>query len=422
MKLKNKRVLIIGAGASGKSAEAFLQQRGAKTYLYFDPSAIEFEESDFDLAVLSPGVSINHPLAQQFKSKLVSELTLGFSGRHKPIVAVTGTNGKTTVVNLIHQILGQNRSILCGNIGIPVTSVSEEIKRKIPIAEVSSFMLELPAPRVRIAVILNITQDHLDRHGTIENYVRHKESLAHGQKRCDRLILNFDCPTTRELAKGKRQRILWFSTTARVKGVYIEDGVVWLNLKRKRRRLYSLNELGLFRMHDIQNFLATLLVCWLLGKKNIGEVCGRPLKQIEDHRIEFVRAVGQTAFYNDSKATNIAATLAAVNSISLPVHLIMGGQRKGQDFNKFFENLPAHVARICVIGVDKKYIVKTAAAHGISDIYLCDGLVDALEWSVKGSGAKVVLLSPACASFDEFKNYQDRGNKFKEMVDKLGSV
>ena len=420
MRFKDKRVLVIGAGQSGKSAEAFLQQRGALTYLFDDNDGLEHEwdSQDFDLAVLSPGVSINHPLAQKFKDILLSELALGFMAKkwwhRKKVVTITGTNGKTSVVNMIFNALGAGRAVLCGNCGPPVTAVTREIQKKIPVTEISSFMLELPAPRSNIAVILNVTEDHLDRHGTVENYVAHKESLAKSQKRRDTLILNYDCVTTRGLAIGKRQRVLWFSTTTRVRGIYVENGVVYLNIARRRKPMVTLNELGIWRTHDIQNLLATVLVCKLLGAKKVG------WNNAPEHRLQFVKTVGQTSFYNDSKATNIAATLAAASSFSLPVHLILGGQGKGQDFAKLFNELPVGVASIHVFGADAHTILTAASESGYKHAFYCSSLEHATHAAYESAkatnGPTVVLLSPACASLDSFTSYAERGEIFKRKV------
>ena len=418
MKFKDKRVLIIGAGASGRSAEAFLQSRGAKTFLYDDKLKLDVERLDCELAVLSPGVSINHELAQRFRDKLISELALGFTVRHKKIVAVTGTNGKTSVVNLIHQAMGDKRAVLCGNCGPPVTSVSESLRKKIPITEVSSYMMETEMIkgrfRPRIAVILNITQDHLDRHGTIENYIAHKEVLAKNQKRRDVLILNYDCANTKKLAEGKRQKILWFSTKARVRGIYAEEGRVWLNTGRKACAVFDLGELGLHAEHQIQNFLATALVCALLRVKRANL---KNLRSVEEHRIEFVKTIDGASYYNDSKGTNTAATLAAINSFSLPVHLILGGKRKGQDFAQFFAKLPAHVASVCVYGEDREHIAKASTVEVVE----CEGLEEAVRIASVGQGPRVVLLSPACASFDQFRDYVQRGERFREIIEMSSS-
>ena len=432
MKFRDKKVLVIGAGASGKSAKEFLESRGASVTLYDDKENLLDHDSllyeDFDLVILSPGVSINHPLAQKFESKMISELALGFSVPHKKKVAVTGTNGKTSVVNLIQSAIGDKRGILVGNSGVPVSSVSAQIKSKLPVTEVSSFMLEcqlinhekqiqkIAKFRPKIAVILNISQDHLDRHGTMENYIAHKAAITKYQKRCDKLILNYDNVHTRGIET--RAKKLFFSTTSRVRGAYVEDGFVYLNLRGRAKKVFKLSDLNLFKQHDIENFLATFLVCHLLKipKKNLEN-----LRAIEEHRIQYVTTIGQTEFYNDSKATNIAATLAACKSFKLPVNLIIGGVDKGQNFESMWEDLPQNVERVFVYGESKHSMQNSAQTAGYDSIELCEDMYDAIKRATEhGMGAKVVLLSPACASFDEFLNYEDRGNKFAEFVKSMG--
>ncbi|MCL2755958.1 MAG: UDP-N-acetylmuramoyl-L-alanine--D-glutamate ligase [Firmicutes bacterium] len=435
MNFKNKRVLIIGMGTSGKSANIFLKKRGAIVTLYDDKEYPISHETisidDFDLAVLSPGVSISHPLAQKFRYKITSELALGFCVPHKKKVGVTGTNGKTSVVNMINNAINANskkpRGILVGNSGVPVTSKSKEIRQQIPVTEVSSFMLETQICqdyistkrwykrvikfRPKIAVILNISQDHLDRHGTMENYINHKAAISKHQKRCDKLILNFDNENTRNIKS--RAKILYFSTKSRVNGIYIEDGNVMLNLRYKAKRLFKLSDIGMHKQHDIENFLVTTLVCHLLKipKKNLLN-----LKMLEKHRIQHVANIGQISFYNDSKGTNIGATLAACNSFKLPINLLVGGMDKGQTFETLFENLPSNVTKVFIYGSCKEKIKKAADDIGFDKVELCDDMYDATKKASYGDGPRVVLLSPACASFDEFQSYEDRGYKFIEFI------
>jgi len=430
MTFKDKFALIIGTATSGMSAKKFLEQRGAIVTLYDDKDYPTDHETllyeDFDIAILSPGVSINHPLAQKFKSKLTSELVLGFSTPHKKIVAVTGTNGKTSVVNMIQNTISvkKDKSILVGNSGVPVTSVNEEIKKKTPITEVSSFMLEcqlidhekqlrkIAKFRPKIAVILNISQDHLDRHGTMENYIEHKAAITKHQKRCDKLILNYDNEHTRNIQSNAK--ILHFSTKSRVRGAYVENGFVILNTCCRAKKLFKLTDLNLHKPHDIENFLATLLVCYLLHVpiKNLTKT-----KAIEDHRIQYIGTIEQTAFYNDSKATNIGATIAACKSFKLPINLLIGGVDKGQNFENLFRDLPPNVQQIFLYGSSKESIKDIAKKVNYTNFTLCQDIHDATNQAFEYSdGPKVVLLSPACASFDEFKNYEDRGNKFMEFV------
>jgi len=378
-------VLVLGAGASGQSAKAFLESRGHDVTMYDDDAnglvLPQISACSFDMCVISPGVSIHHPLAKKFKDRLISELDLGFSIRRKKsakTVAVTGTNGKTTVVNMINKALG-NKGVLCGNVGIPVTSVTEELETKIAVTEVSSFQLEVEPRYFKpdISVILNVTQDHLDRHGTMEEYIACKSRIS-GKVN----VLNKDCPIVSQL---NLPNTVWFSGAS----------------------------------HTEQNINAVLKVCELLGvdKETALQACNDTKIP---HRIEFVTKHGSTEFYNDSKATNIGSTLAACRSFDKPVHLILGGVGKGQNFYELFEKLPANVKSVFVMGESSDQIAEAAEEKGYKTITACNDLPDAVTRAMKvGDYDKIVLLSPACASFDMFKNYADRGEQFKKIVTNL---
>ena len=434
MKFKDKNVLVIGAGVSGLSAAQFLIERGARVTIYDDNrmpryettidngAVYEFEvdkldPDNFDLSVISPGVSINHPLAQKFTGKLISELSLGFTARHKKVIAVTGTNGKTTVVNMIANVLGK-RGKLCGNSGTPVTSVTRELRRKIAVTEVSSFMMEVQSKfRPKISVILNISQDHLERHGTMENYIEHKAQIFAHQKKRDITILNYDDPIVRDLAKRTKARVLFFSQTSRVRGIFVDGGRVWLNLRGCAKELFSLHELRLSNSHEVSNFLATALACKLLRVKS--EKLENATVDL-NHRIQHVAAVGNVDFYNDSKATNVAAALAACACFTAPIHLLVGGQPKGQDFAKLFAALPKNVVRIFTFGESSPAIMASAKLALFTAIEAHETMQAAVAASAShGTGQRVVLLSPACASFDQFAGYEDRGKKFVEVVNAI---
>jgi len=515
VKLKNKRVLVLGAGISGRSAKSFLEAKGAEVVVFDDashgdavkhtpsspttmpPLSLKGEHAEivtarddlsaaadgFDLCVISPGVSINHPLARKFSNRLIGELELGFSVPHRKVIAVTGTNGKTTVVNMIHQAL--RKSVLCGNVGIPVTAVSKEIRRRTAVTEVSSFQLESLGRRFRpnIAVILNVSQDHLERHGTMEEYIRCKARIFQNQKRRDIAVLNFDDPILRNhptacggpplqggelttgsfrgpvLDKNKKlnpllggvarpqgvtgwfgsQRVLWFSITSRVRGVYLDGNDIMLNLRGRARKIFSLDDFGEDRPHSIQNILATVLVCKLMGcsRRAIISAC-RPVRQ--SHRLEYVGRLagdgGDIVFYNDSKATNIASTLAACRCFQTPVNLIVGGVAKGQDFSELFEKMPNVVQNVFVFGESAGEIMGAAPTLSsrrdatpssyegeLLSIYKCDDLKEAVvRATAAGTGPRVVLLSPACASFDMFRDYRHRGDVFVEIVGELLNV
>jgi UDP-N-acetylmuramoylalanine--D-glutamate ligase len=424
VELANKKVLVLGAGKSGISSAKFLRERGAVVGIFDDgePECIkeavyvrnqsQIEVEDFDFCVISPGVSMNHPVAQKFEGRIISELALGFSSPHKKIVAVTGTNGKTTVTNMIGEAVG-DRGIICGNIGIPVTSVATEIAKKTAVTEVSSFMLETDSDfSADIGVILNITQDHLERHGTMEEYIRCKGKLA-GSKQ---VVLNYDDLNCRVLNDG---RAYYFSTKSAVRGVYLEGDEIILNIKRKKA-IFKLSEFREDRPHQISNILAVVLVCKLLGvrRKDIIKACTRGEER--EHRIQPVGTVGNITFVNDSKATNIAATLAACRCFQGPVNLLVGGMLKGQNATELFENLPSHIDQVFAFGKSADEIMDTAVGCGFVRISKHKRMADAVRAAtVQGLTPKVVLLSPACSSFDEFNGYSDRGNVFAQIVKKL---
>ena len=297
-------VLILGAGKSGISAKKFLESRGKEVAVYDDKNPVKITEV-IELCVISPGVSINHPLAVKYSDRLISELELGISEKHKKVIAITGTNGKTTVVNMIHNALTKNKnlfarkSVLCGNVGTPVTAITQQLRNKTAVIEVSSFQLEHAKTfRPKIAVILNINQDHLERHGTMEEYARCKAKISENQKRRDVLILNYDCSLTRSLAQkesslsakkcrqGSHNRVLYFSTSARVRGVYLSGKSIILNIKGRARKIFTLDDFGADAPHTIENILATVLVCKLMrvSKRAIIEAC----KNFPNpHRLEY---------------------------------------------------------------------------------------------------------------------------------------
>jgi UDP-N-acetylmuramoylalanine--D-glutamate ligase len=443
MNLKHKKILVIGAGDSGVSAAKFLQERGAVVGIYDDkgeasiPQAILVKDEEsvrreqFDFAVISPGVSINHKIARVFEGRLVGEVALGFTVSHKKIVAITGTNGKTTTTKMLAKALGKN-GIAVGNIGIPVTSVTREIGRRTAVCEVSSFMLEGGAGfRPNISMILNITQDHLERHGTMDEYVRCKSAISEMQTNRDYLILNYDCEQCKKIALANdckplptnAPQVLFFSTTAAVRGIYIADGKVVLNIGRRPKILFDIKEFGEQKPHQIQNILAVTLAAVLLGvrKKAIIKACSGVVSH--EHRIQHVRTMGSVSFYNDSKATNIAATLAAVRSMSVDINLILGGVAKGQNFDTLFESLPKHVQHIFCFGESSSDIIASAQKANFEQITQCRHLSEAVNRAIAtGSGPRVVLLSPACSSFDMFKSYADRGEKFMQIVNALKEV
>ena len=442
MRFEGKKILVLGAGASGVSAAKFLSQRGAVVGIYDDQSkqsigeaifvkskeCVEFEK--FDMCIISPGVSINHPIAKMFVGRIITELDLGFSiksgkGRAKvrpsrrPVVAITGTNGKTTVTKLIAKVLGK-RAVMCGNVGVPVTSVAEQVRRKIAVTEVSSFMLEGSTSFVAdIGIVLNVTQDHLERHGDLQEYIRCKSRLA----KVSRLrILNYDDEICRGMANDNT---LFFSIEHPVDGVFLRGrDIVYRRSKKtqhgsggKEKIVGNLDDFAESRPHAIANILVTVLVCRLLKVQMRRVVWAYNQLRSGNARIQYVEHVGNVAFYNDSKATNVASCLAACRCFVMPTNLIIGGQTKNQNFEELFRKLPKTVEHVFCYGSGAVDIMAAAENMRFANITKCKDLTDATMSAFEhGVGARIVLLSPACASLDEFESYQHRGEMFTKVV------
>lgn len=421
MEFLSKKWLVLGAGASGLSAARFLRERGAVVGVYDNkrkdgiPEAIFVNEDQitseqFDYCVISPGFSINHPIARMFEGRIISELMLGFTAPHKKIVAITGTNGKTTVTNMLGAA-ARKHGVICGNVGVPVSSVSAEIAKKVAVTEVSSFMMEVDMDfRPDISIILNITQDHLERHGTMDEYIKCKAKLTHAKK----VILNYDCLNCRMFNDG---RAFYFSTSKKVRGIYLDGKNIVLDIGKRPKVIFDIDEFCEDRPHQISNILAVILACTLLkiSRKRILTACMGG--KLHEHRMQDVGRIENVAFINDSKATNIAACLAACACFEGPINLLVGGITKGQNMTELFAGLPKQVEHVFAFGEGAEVIINAAKNIGFKNILKFKLMKDAVLAAYKhGFGPRVVLLSPACASFDEFENYADRGRAFAEIV------
>ncbi len=413
---------IIGYGISGKAAESYLEARGVETVVVAD--AKEKVSGDYDFCVVSPGVP-----QEDLKDEVVSivpEVELPFycekQLRPRCLIAVTGTNGKTTIVNQIHRMitLAKKKSVLCGNVGIPITSVAKQLQKAMVVMEVSSFMLEqtnLLHPQ--IAVISNITPDHLDRHHTMEEYIRCKARIIEQQTRGDCLVINWDNLHTRMLGmtieRLKKTKVVWYSTREAVSGYYLQNGEIWEKLGRRARYLGSAACFGSME-HVISNALAVIAVGRRLcfSTTVIWQACEYKPQQ---HRMELVADFEGVAFYNDSKATNMAATLAAVSAIKMPVCLILCGLSKGQDYHELMSQLPTHVVQVLVFGSIQAQVLSIAKTLGFKHVKsvldLKDAVKNAMQYLPRPG---VVLFSPSGSSFDSFINYQHRGDEFRKIV------
>lgn len=430
--LMGKNVLILGYGVSGQSAELFISQRGGKVFIYDEKpikpklgcAVSDVLNEHFDLCVTSPGFSLDHPVLRSLKDRgvpVVGELELSFdASRWNYWIAVTGTNGKTTTTSFIGHLLrtaGFN-VVVGGNIGVPVTSfLNEPISETIIVAEVSSFQLEtVHTFRPQVAVFLNLTPDHLDRHGSMENYFQTKARIFKLQQPQDLAVLNAEDRWASSLIGSLKSRTLAFG---------IEKGDVhWSEgfLNVLGTTVASVSDVKLRGRHNLANIAAGVAACYHLLPD--GFDFGSAISQFcaPEHRIEFVRSVGGVSFYDDSKATNPDSTIVALEAFQEPVVVILGGRNKGMDFAALAEFIKrkSTVKWAVVMGEAKESIKESLLVNGFENISEADSLEEAvhLAYEIAAPG-DVVLLSPACASFDMFKNFEERGDRFKEIVRKL---
>jgi UDP-N-acetylmuramoylalanine--D-glutamate ligase len=449
MDLKDKRVLVVGLGKSGVASALFLKAHGARVTVSDMKSGDELRneipalldhgitvetgghgERTFrgqDLIVVSPGVPVDAPLLAQARSlgeAVIGEIELAAQFLPGPIVAITGSNGKTTTTTLTGEILtaGGLPTLVGGNIGTPAISLAERATRETTIVlEVSSFQLEtIQTFHPKVAVVLNVTPDHLDRHRTFEAYVDAKARIFENQRGDDFAVLNEDDPTCIAMAGRTRARVFWFSRQKEVKeGAWVSDGNILFRdgtglLKEAQRAIMQVSEIPLKGAHNLENVLAAVCAGALMGcaPEKIRQAV-RDFKAVE-HRLEFVATIRGVDYYNDSKATNVDATIKALESFPANIHLILGGKDKGSDYTVLNELLTQRVKRVYTIGAAAAKI--ESQIKGVEIVH-----AETLENALRKANAvaepgDVVLLAPACASFDQFKNYEQRGQVFKEIV------
>jgi UDP-N-acetylmuramoylalanine--D-glutamate ligase len=448
MELNNKRVLVVGLGKSGVASALFLKAHGARVTVSDTKSGDELRneipvlldhgitvetgghgERTFrgqDLIVVSPGVPVDAPLLVQARALgevVIGEIELAAQFWPGPIVAITGSNGKTTTTTLTGEILaaGGLPTLVGGNIGTPAISLAERAKPEtVTVLEISSFQLEtIQTFRPKIAVVLNVTPDHLDRHRTFEVYVDAKARIFENQQSGDFAVLNEDDPTCVSLAARTRAKVFWFSRLKEVeRGAWVREGNILFRDAAQQHEVMPVSEIPLKGAHNLENVLAAVCAGALMGcaPEKIRQAV-RDFKAVE-HRLEFVATIRGVDYYNDSKATNVDATIKALESFPANIHLILGGKDKGSDYTVLNELLRQRVKRVYTIGA--------AAAKIESQIKNVEVVhAETLENALRKANAvaqpgDVVLLAPACASFDQFKSYEHRGKVFKEIVGALG--
>ena len=451
MDLKGKRVLVFGSGKSGIGAAELLGQVGACPVLYdgnpdLDKEAVlhktaSIKETDIyagglpeevqkslDLAVLSPGVPTDLPLVKSFYEQglpVWGEVELAFRTGKGRVLAITGTNGKTTTTALLGKIMedAKDSVFVVGNIGTPYTSKALEMTEdSVTVAEISSFQLETIekfAPCV--SAILNITEDHLNRHHTMEEYIRVKELIVKNQKPEDVCVLNYEDPVLREFGKNIVPQTLYFSSERRLeKGIFLEDGQIILKTEDQEISLVKTDDLKLLGKHNFENVMAAAAMAYYAGvsvesiRKSICEFTA------VEHRIEYVTEKNGVVYYNDSKGTNPDAAIKGIQAMNRPTWLIGGGYDKGSSYDEWLNSFDGKVRSLVLIGQTKEKIREAAERLGVCSCILCEDLQEAVKiCAEKAQPGEAVLLSPACASWGQFDNYEQRGDCFKEYVKNL---
>lgn len=451
MKLKDKKVLVFGAGKSGISAARMLQRLGAFVVIYDGNEAIDigaFEDrldtsknleayfgefpmdrlEDISLMILSPGISIDHPFVEKVKEKDIpvwGEIELAYRYSKGKVIGITGTNGKTTTTFIVGDIIRTyyEEVYVVGNIGNPYTDIAlDSSDESVTIIELSSFQLEtIHEFRPDISVILNITPDHLNRHHTMENYIGIKKSITKNQDKNNLCILNYEDKETKKIGKELDIPLVYYSSEQVLNnGLYLDGDNILYKKDNTIEQVCNVNELQVLGKHNYENVMAGIAV---------GIHMGIPMELIHkaiisfravEHRIEYVDTINGVSYYNDSKGTNPDASIKAVQAMKSPTILIGGGFDKGLEFDQWIESFNGKVKYLVLMGATREIIADTARKHGFNNIIIVNDLKEAVGVSAKKAvDGDAVLLSPACASWGMFDNYEQRGRKFKEYVREL---
>lgn len=449
--IKNKRVLIVGLGKSGIAAiqamlrlEAQVSVQDAKREDSVDPQLvaflkgkgvtcffdqIPFDMGEFDMLILSPGVSPELPFIREAKEKgveIVGELEIAFRIGRGNYVAITGTNGKTTTTTLVGEIFkaAKRKTYVVGNIGVAVISASLDAEEDAwLVTETSSFQLETTRYfKPVVSAILNLTPDHLNRHHTMKAYGQAKAKIFANQREDGYLVVNYDDKTCCGLAADSRAKVVYFSRKAELElGAFVKDGrIVIKNEDGNIIDICGTDQLRIIGAHNLENALAAAAVSYFAGVD--ADTIGRAVKAFSgvEHRIEFCGEVEGVKYYNDSKGTNIDAAVTALRAIEKNILLIAGGDAKGQNFDPLIEAFDGSVKKLILLGRDARFLQEAAERHGFRDYIFCRDMDEcvkrAYELAVPGDA---VLLSPACASWDMYDNFEQRGKHFKNCVSRL---
>jgi UDP-N-acetylmuramoylalanine--D-glutamate ligase len=446
--VKGKSVLVVGLGKSGVASALFLKEHGARVSVSDSKTEDQLHEhipvlldhgiavetgghgertfQKQDMIVISPGVPVNAPAlepARKMRLPIIGEVELAARFLKGKIIAITGSNGKTTTTALAGDVVAQGgaKTLVGGNIGTPAISlVPESTNDSYTVLEISSFQLEtIEKFCPKIAVVLNVTPDHLDRHGTFQVYWEAKRRIFENQTASDFAVLNADDPEAARMASGLKAQLRWFSRKKEVpQGAFVRGDRIFYKDAKGEREIMALSDMQLKGAHNVENVLAAIAIGAILDipAAKIGEAV-KNFKAVE-HRLEYVATINGVEFYNDSKATNVDATIKALESFPKNIHIILGGKDKGSDYTVLKPLLQERVKRVYTVGAAAEKI--ESHIGGAATIVRAGTIENAVRKAMDAaSPGDVVVLAPACASFDQFNSYEHRGRVFKELVHNL---
>ena len=446
--MAEKKVLVFGTGISGIGAAKLLEKVQAEVILYDGNEKLCKEEirkklpndskceivlgalskellESLDLVVMSPGVPLDIPAVEQIKAAGIpiwGEIELAYQMSEGMVLAITGTNGKTTTTALLGEIMKAYAEsvFVVGNIGNPYTDAALSMTEdSYTVAEISSFQLEtIDTFAPKVSAILNITEDHLNRHHTMEEYIRVKELITKNQTKEDYCILNYEDEVLREFDEKCPAKTVFFSSERKLeKGVFLDDDVICLKTDKETFEIVKTEELKILGKHNYENVMAASAMAYYAGVPM--EVIHKAVTQFRAvaHRIEFVEEIDGIAYYNDSKGTNPDAAIKGIQAMNRPTLLIGGGYDKESSYEEWIQSFDGKVKYLVLIGQTREKIQEAAHKCGFMNTILADNLEEAVSiCTEKAEKGDAVLLSPACASWGQFDNYEQRGDKFKEYV------
>ena len=448
--MKDKKYLVAGTGISGIGAANLLLKIGAQVTVYDGNESLDKEEiakkliadgveiilgalpqeviKGTDVMILSPGIAIDAPFVNEVRDSGVEiwgEIELAYRVAKGRLIGITGTNGKTTTTALTGEIMKNyfKEVFVVGNIGIPYTNTAlDTTEDSVTVAEISSFQLETVKEfHPVVTAVLNITPDHLNRHYTMENYTKVKLSIAENQLESEVCVLNYEDAILRSEAEKLKNKVVFFSSkTDLEEGVCLNDEDIVYRENGTEISVCKVHAMKLVGIHNVENVMAAVAIA--VNMQVPVEIIRETIRNFNsvEHRIEYVTTKNDVIYYNDSKGTNTDASIKAIEAMTKPTILIAGGYDKGSEYDDWIEAFQGKIKKLILLGVTKQKIADTAKKHGYDTYEFVDTLEEAVTLAEKASEpGDVVLLSPACASWDMFKSYEERGRLFKEYVNNL---